>query len=171
MEEQPFKENRKQAELIQATMDPLTEEEAVVMLWCLFEIDEAHAKRLYKEWGGCIRHLVYAVKGGRRLAHIIMEREQEFIKAGLRPSGWKDLNLKDLTAQKLQVSDYLVGYWREHPTKVQTKESRPASEYVARAIHNAVSKGHGRSQLAGYVSSLNPILPEYWWGFETLAHD
>ena len=170
MEEEHFKESRKQAQLIQATMDPLTEEEAVVMLWCLFEIDEAHAKRLYKEWGGCLRHLVYAAQGGDVLAQIIMEREEEFKKVGLRPSGWKDLNLKELSSKKLNVSDHLVQHWREHPTKVQTRESRPASEYVARALHDAVNS-HGRSELAEYVKGLNPILPEYWWGFETLAHE
>ena len=53
----------KQARVIGATMDPLTVDEAVVMLKHLEGVAEPLARELYRVWGGSLRHLIAAARG------------------------------------------------------------------------------------------------------------
>ena len=59
--------------------------------------------------------------------------------------------------------------WRKEPNEPETIELRPASPAVARLIIEALQR-HDRDDLTAFINSLNRKCPEFWWGFESLAH-
>jgi hypothetical protein len=168
MNSQPFKEDRKQAGLRVATMDPLTEEEAVVVLTDIVGVPEERARALYDEWGGSLRHLVASAQGEEK--EQVTARETAFRTAGVgNDKGVEFSQLIALVAGQSFASHFLFHEFRKAQDEPRSVRNVPASKKVASRIVTAL-KTRGPSELASYVNSLHPGIPQFWSGFEDLAH-
>ena len=171
MRDKYLKEMLKQSGALKCTMNPLTLDEAVLILKYVAGVPESTARELYVEWGGSLRHLLRAFRG------LLDVNDEDRMKAfhilGLYQTGVQKndnmANLVELTDKEKFPGHYILHEWRTEPGKPRTVQYRPASEKVARLLHEGLLK-QGFSALASFVNRLHPSCPQYWWAFEDLTH-
>ena len=170
MRDRKFREDRKQAGCVQVTMDPFTEEEAVVVLREIEGVPEEISRELYYEWGGNLRHLIEAFLKSLLYYEHKNERDYAFLKSKIvQQDGVENSELIGMLGNHEFPSHYIFHECRSDPNNPQTLEYRPASKSVAHRLHDSLQR-RGPGQLAEFINSLNPACPQYWWAHEDLAH-
>ena len=138
----------KQARVIGATMDPLTVDEAVVMLKHLEGVAEPLARELYRVWGGSLRHLIAAARGESQ--NFVNLREQAFIASGMNlQQGISNERLYEFVMKRGEAGRFIIHDWRVDPENPVSTTFRPASEYVSRKLHESFQR-RGKNELGFY---------------------
>lgn len=174
--QQHFANSRKDAHTPNVTMDPLTEEEAIVILRNMhpkagFSKDDV--RNVYREWGGSLRRLNAALLKGDDFHDLTSRREDAFRAFGSHVQSDLD-GLPMGMAERIKKSSYSHHFyheWRDPSASkpCQSIQLRIASSNIIDRVHDALVLG-GRSQLCQFIQHLHPTSPHHWEGFEALMH-